>query len=390
MGVLDFLHRPNGNKDLKQQITSINQAPQTFSIKRDKENTTEVFGVRVVQKFRHRDGSVSCLIEAKIINVREGDAMLLASAVPICFEIPENRMDLARDIIERHTGIDGGLTLNRNNYNYIGRAFDTRDIRLQPPTAAVNAEVEKLNQRLLEEKINQRIQEARQIEADRIEQEETNKRLNAEADAKQKMWQQELSERVRKPYLRGGLYKGYGEMYDGINLNSGEILRVRNVTKVAKDASGRYIYTASVNSTPNNSDVELLDANINMPVVFTLPYRLNDIVNTKYDENTKEQLKMGILALLSAGIKDYENIYNKDNSRMYNLGGITKSGQLLSPNSPEISDVLKTKIMEVQQKYAIDQAEKRKTQKPVTPPYPGAPMPGQPNVANKQSNDLDR
>ena len=44
-----------------------------------------------------------------------------------------------------------GIELNEKSYTYLGRAYSEEDIRLQPPTAVVNEQIGKLNEKLLEE-----------------------------------------------------------------------------------------------------------------------------------------------------------------------------------------------------------------------------------------------
>ena len=103
--------------------------------------------------------------------------------------------------------------------------------------------------------------------------------------------QKKIEARMANPFIRGGLDKFQAEQYDGVNTSNGEILRIRAVNKIAKDASGRYVYTAQLASTSDEQNVELFSPDVKVPVVFTLPYRLNDIVNTEYEATYKKQLE---------------------------------------------------------------------------------------------------
>ena len=108
MGLFDFLHRPSG-KETKEEIKKVKDNPMIMSIYREDGTQTEVLNIEEAQKFRHSDGSISCLISAKVIHVNQGDTIYLDAADPICFEIPEGRYDLAEELITRFTGMYTGI-----------------------------------------------------------------------------------------------------------------------------------------------------------------------------------------------------------------------------------------------------------------------------------------
>ena len=88
-------------------------------------------------------------------------------------------------------------------------------------------------------------------------------------------------------------------------------------------------------------------------MVFTLPYRLNDIVNTEYEATYKKQLEKAVLNLLSAGYQ--KNITPEgecDVSTLHDIGGINKDGSVIE-NSQEngVSQVVISKIVELQGEY---------------------------------------
>lgn len=355
MGLFNFLHRPEG-KDTKEEIKDISKIPPIITVEREDGTETSAFQLEVAQKFKHRDGSISCLVKAKVINIRQGDTMFFDAADPICFEVPDGRMDLVSEILENNTG----MPLDHSSYTYVGRAFDQGDIRLQPPSAVVNNEIAKLNQQLLEEITNKRLEESKRA-AERAKQAE----LRREADRKEmdfrlEQRKRELQERVENPFIRGGMGGPIGESYDGINLNNGEILRVRDVRKIAKDGTGTYVYTARIDSTPNESDVELIDPDSKVPVVFSLPFRLNDIVNSEYSEEYKAQLERGLLQMLSDG-------YNKgltpegrlDTEELHDIGGINKNGQIILNSRENVSAPIMNKIEQLQTQYVTERNSKQ-------------------------------
>ena len=108
MGLFDFLHRPSG-KNTQKAIKEVEKMPTMMSIYREDGTQTEVLNIEEAQKFRHSDGSISSLISAKVIHVKQGDTIYLDAADPICFEIPEGRYDLAKELITRFTGMYTGI-----------------------------------------------------------------------------------------------------------------------------------------------------------------------------------------------------------------------------------------------------------------------------------------
>ena len=173
MGLFDFLHRPSG-KNTQEVIKEVEKMPTMMSIYREDGTQTEVLNVEEAQKFRHSDGSISSLISARVIHVNQGDTIYLDAADPICFEIPEGRYDLAKELITRFTGMYTGIELNEKSYTYLGRAYSEEDIRLQPPTAVVNEQIGKLNEKLLEEITNKRLRESRLLEVRKKEEDARN------------------------------------------------------------------------------------------------------------------------------------------------------------------------------------------------------------------------
>ena len=352
MGLFDFLHRPSG-KNTQEVIKEVEKIPTMMSIYREDGTQTEVLNIEEAQKFRHSDGSISSLISARVIHVNQGDTIYLDAADPICFEIPEGRYDLAKELITRFTGMYTGIELNEKSYTYLGRAYSEEDIRLQPPTAVVNEQIGKLNEKLLEEITNKRLRESRLLEVRQKEENARNTRMQKNINKLRAEGQKKIEARMANPFIRGGLDKFQAEQYDGVNTSNGEILRIRAVNKIAKDASGRYVYTAQLASTSDEQNVELFSPDVKVPVVFTLPYRLNDIVNTEYEATYKKQLEKAVLDLLSNGYQ--KNITPEgecDVSTLHDIGGINKDGSVIE-NSQEngVSQVVISKIVELQGEY---------------------------------------
>lgn len=156
--------------------------------------------------------------------------------------------------------------------------------------------------------------------------------------------QETMKRRRENPYLRkvrqyeikGKIY----EDYDGINMETGDILRIRKLEKIGKDGSGTYLYQGYVHSTSNEDDAEILDEGkpMGVPVCFDLPKRFSDIeaVNNLQEVRT-------ILELLSDTSK-----YGNYASLSY-IGGLDKNGKLnhnTEPDSLAIANTIKRLIQE--------------------------------------------
>ena len=365
MGLFDFLHKPSG-KNTQKAIKEVEKMPTMMSIYREDGTQTEVLNIEEAQKFRHSDGSISSLISARVIHVNQGDTIYLDAADPICFEIPEGRYDLAEELITRFTGMYTGIELNEKSYTYLGRAYSKDDIRLQPPTAVVNEEIGKLNQKILEEKTNKILRECRLKEIrdreSKARRDQTQKNINKMNAQREK----QINERLNNPFIRGGIDRYQTEQYNGVNTSNGEILRIRAVNKIAKDASGRYVYTAQIASTPDETDVELFSPEAKVPVIFTLPYRMNDIINTDYDLNYKQQLEKAVLNLLSVGYQKNLTADGRcDTSILHDIGGINKDGKVIE-NTQEngVSKVVISKITELQREYVAQRRMRNQIQTP--------------------------
>ena len=360
MGLFDFLHKPS-EKNLEGEIKKVQQMPKTLTVERDDGTITEAFYINEEQAFKHSDGSMSSLISARILHAHRGDTMYFDAANPICFEIPSGDYELIKDIIEKFTGMYSGFKLNEYSYTYIGRAYSKDDIRPQPPTEAVNSEIAKLNEKLLEEVTNRRLEDARRMAT--RQREEERKRFENEKQRKKQgdEWQKVIQDRLRTPFIKGGFGKDKREKYDGVDLNDGKILRIRDVNKIAKDTTGRYIYTARLSSTPNMGDIEILLPDNGVPVVFTLPYRFSDIVNTDYDIQYKQKLMKAVLRLLSEG---HRNNYTKDGkfdvSSLHDIGGIDKEGNILENTTEKVSPAIMNKIAQLQSEYFVKRNDMEK------------------------------
>lgn len=315
---------------------------------REKEHTITIFGVKEQGlKIKHRDGQITKLMLAKAINVRNGDALIIDLADDIAFELKEWQQPDREALQAVAYEYENQKAIENEICSYLGIVDYTEN------GYEITKKSEKIEQYVKQNISPQILQQRKareeylaEIYAQRHEQEkERERKFLEELDARGyvEQMQETMRNRIENPYLRKvGQYKINGktyEDYDGINLKTGEILRIRKLDKVGKDGNGTYLYQGYVNSTPNEDDVEFLgEAQIGIPVCFDLSKRFSDIEKT----NNPEEIKR-ILELLSDSDK-----YGNRESLSY-IGGIDKNGKLshnAEPESLAIANSIKRLVQE--------------------------------------------
>ena len=77
-----------------------------------------------------------------------------------------------------------------------------------------------------------------------------------------------------------GSVDGKDDNYDGVDLDTGMVLRVRNLCKVGKDdPTNVYLYTANVSTTYNEHDVEILTASEKV-IAFATKVKIDELAET--------------------------------------------------------------------------------------------------------------
>lgn len=105
--------------------------------------------------------------------------------------------------------------------------------------------------------------------------------------------------------------------YDGTNVNTGEILRIRRMEKLGKDETGRYLYRAYLENVRHEWDAEMMDSNA-VPVCFSIDKRAEDILK----ENNPAE-KQQFFKLLSQ-----EKIFKNNNDYMNYIGAMDRQGNI--------------------------------------------------------------
>ena len=323
----------------------------------EKGYTITIFGIEEQGlKAKHRNGEITKLMLAKAIKVRDGDALIVDLADDIAFELKEGQQPDGNVLQAVAYEYEKRNALENKICDYLG-IVDYTDQGYE-----INQKSQKVEQ-YVTQKVVPEILEQRKVREDflaekyakRQEQEKARERKfleDLDARGYVAQMQETMKKRKENPYLRKvRQYKIDGktyEDYDGINIQTGDILRIRRLDKVGKDGNGTYLYQGYVHSTPNEDNVEFLDkALMGTPVCFDLPKRFSDIERT----NNPEEIRT-ILELLSNAEK-----YSNREGLSY-IGGIDKNGKIghnAEPDSLGIANAIKR----LKQEYAKNNGKTR-------------------------------
>lgn len=303
-----------------------------------------VDGLTRIQNFRHRDNSRTSLVMGRIERVEGSNAFYLDSADYIAFELPEGQKiteDAVLAAVRQYT-INKNSAQAQSKAFYVGKVQDGRiagdSVAVQQYVEQTVAQMEAKRSQMFQQQMQQK---QRQEAAAREKQQAEDERRRLENEA---VRSRERSARLQKPQLRSnGSYQVQGmafSEYDGVDMINGDILRLRQVNKVCKDAEGTYLYSAYVNKVEHEYDVEILgeDEPAGDYVCFTLPGRLEDIVKA----GNPDQIKT-VLELLSA---------ERPNSKeLTYIGGIDRSGQIVRDAMPRSSGIA-NRVAQMKQAYS--------------------------------------
>ncbi len=345
MGLFDkLLSKKETNKNQQQE-------PQRQYSMRTKEDDQKILVYDIFEqgRVRHRNDEITKLMIARITKYSENDTIYFDYSDYIAFELPlgeQINKELMEDVMRIY---DRESQQGENSY-YLGRATKgSEGYQFGSKSDAVEKMVARTVEKELEER--QRIYEER-----RKKLEERNKKYRAEISRSARenieMRKREIEARKAHPFLQSqGVYpdgKTSVESYDGININTGDILRIRGVNKVGKDGSGTYLYSAYIYNTPNQTDVEFFDITpLAYPICFELPKRLEDIVKSGNPKEIQSVLKL---------LSDPKNFEDKE--RLSYIGEIGRDGQV-HRNEESSSNAIRLKINEMQKKFALE-VQKRK------------------------------
>lgn len=271
------------------------------------------------------------------------DAILFDYTSPIAFELPSKRSDLVESLVKLWDSQRGTNDLSKVSYTYIGNIKRANDGNLyyynESPTNEVSNIINSL-ERNFQNRRKQRWEFAEQQA--KINTKKANKPWEISDSIKKQieMNQRIKQERLQNPYFKYTSDISGKEGYDAINLNSGNIMLIRQMKKY-KDSSGRYLYTAYIRDTNEDTYTEYANP-IGYQIAFTTPGRLSDIVqNTDSQSRT---YKNSIQRMLTEKFQQLDKHINL--SGLIDIGGVDFDGRIIE--NTEKDGVSKALIEQIQ------------------------------------------
>ncbi len=348
MGIFDKL---KGKKENKEAEVAGKKTREVYSMPSlDGKDEITVFRPGKVNNIRHRNNEITQLIMARIIKQREGDTIYFDYTDYVAFELSKEQEisdEIMSAVMRQYERESRGKMQGGQQQYYLGRLIDDRTgwYTFDSKSEAVQNIVNKI----VEEQITARNAELDAKMQRRQEEITKQQEFMASIDAKGYLEnaQREKNERKQYPTIREVYYPNarsdsrYAN-YDGVNINTGDILRMRQVNKVGKDGSGTYLYSAYIKNAEHESDVEFLGGQNpdGYAVCFELQKRLEDIVRTG---NLQEITK--VLTLLS----DARNF--QDMRQLTYIGEVDKNGQV-NRKEKSSSSAIQSRIELMKQEFA--------------------------------------
>lgn len=314
----------------------------------DGKSEISMYDIAKEREITHSDGRRTDLILAKITKHIKDETIFDDRSNYIAFELQHGQQltqrmaEIIMDVYDRQ--------YQQKKVSYLGTLEeDARGIQIGKKSMAVEQTVEKIVIEMEEER-----QEQSKKYYAMQQQKEASYREALAQRTKLAMEEQRLrqEERRQNPFIKCiGSEQREGKKYysyDGINIETGEILRIRSVNKVGKDGSGTYLYTAYLSSTLHEYDEEF-EEDMSIPICFTLGKRLSDIVQ----QGDRQEIQT-LLCLLS-------NNRNFEYSDQLNyIGEMDRFGNIT--NGQYAFSAIGMKIQELQRDY-INRIEDRRKQK---------------------------
>ena len=134
------------------------------------------------------------------------------------------------------------------------------------------------------------------------------------------------------------------EDYDGVDIATGDVLRVRGLCKQGKDRDGIYLYTAGVSTTHNEDDVEIITVP-GKEVAFTTPIKIDQLLQT-------QQGKRKVLELFARA-----NQVGKYNDGITFVGNLDMNGTIYNPYITNCSEDIQNEFDRLNQQV-LDRQER--------------------------------
>lgn len=155
--------------------------------------------------------------------------------------------------------------------------------------------------------------------------------------------EEERKKRLESPYFsyKFTVLDGVANrQYQGVDLTTGEIVRLENTNKIAEEPNGTCIYSGFVERVKREKDVQLFDKQkaSGYPVIFETAVKLEDIASNKKPEEI-----YAVLDLLSRNKQ-----VNLMKDQLIYIGGIRQDGQVYRQDcsSEQIAEKITKEMLE--------------------------------------------
>lgn len=291
----------------------------------------------------HSDGRIGNLMVARIANGRRGDAVLVGTEDYVAFELPVGE-PITQEVLNKLVGNYLYEKNYRNNQECVyigeinGNPQETQTRKSSNVEQYVNTQIstrireERQQREAHRQMVNEKARQDKMIQMQREFEE------SLRAGNERREFEEQRRQQIREnPYIRlKGKYIDqdgkYCQDYDGVNVESGNFLRIRKLNEVTKDGSGRYIYTAYIQNVFNETDAEILNKNQipqGIPVCFATEGRVEDIVAVNNPYKVRE-----LLSLFSQ-----ERNFRNNNGYMNYIGNLDRYGNITNEMISQATNV---------------------------------------------------
>lgn len=307
----------------------------------------------------HSNGEKTDVIVAKMIEVQEDSVIAPNSETHIAFEVTQG-VPIDQAMLSK-IGTYYLRELKNKDRNpdcmYLGRISENPygEINWNNKSDVIGKYInEKVAPRLNEEKrkkqekqiIEQRAAEVRDIS----EHEEYVRKLQKKQREKQTQQNNVRMDRINNPYLKqvGPNYVVDGKIYsdyNGIDMIGGDILKLRKLNKVGKDANNIYLYTGYISTTPNEYDPEVLSKTarpMGREVCFASDRKIEEILQS----NDIGDLKTLLTALSLPS--------NEKNEALEYIGRINKSN-MIDTDLNNATEPIKSTVAKLKEEFREEQ-----------------------------------
>ena len=323
---------------------------QIYSYRLNDDEIIDMFGIEKLRDVKYTDSKFNSLMMAKIFRNKPGHAIDLDLVDYVAFEVEKDLPITQKDkenIVQQYLKQKQGKEPTEGCM-YLGRfeegipLGEKNEAVMRYVTEVIGQNIEEENRKKREQRQNMRkANEEREYFIARIDARKNIEEINSKRTSRmQNPWIQQIATIIKEGRQL--------ENYDGVNINTGDILKLRNVDKIGKDGSGTYLYQGNLTFTLDRNDVEILGTQLRNLVCFELDERLSDIVA----RNNPQEIS-NLLAFLS----DRQNT-EKPNELNY-IGKLDKFGQIeRKEESDSLAIANKIKELKIQHKNKIMENEK--------------------------------